>query len=297
MKSIIFLINNSSGRGTQTNYEQRVREFMEGKDTDCSFFYLPLKDEGTRLKNRIHETAPYALVAVGGDGTVRFAAGLLLGTSVRLGIIPAGSLNGMARELNVPADLNENLAMLLKGRTVRTDVIAIHGKGICIHLADVGLNALLIKYFQQGKIRGKLGYAMACIKALIRRTRMTVTVEYGAERIRTNAVMVLFANARKYGTGAVVNPEGNISDGYFEVVMVKKLGPVSVLKMFLKKTRFHPSKIEMIRARSVSVESRHGMHFQADGEYLGKVKKLYAEIISGQLSMIVPGGSDVLQGK
>jgi diacylglycerol kinase family enzyme len=294
MKSIIFLINKLSGRGGQSDYEHRIREYMEGKGVACTFFYFPLEDAEIKLKNRIRDTAPYVLVAVGGDGTVRFAAGLLLGTSVRLGIIPAGSLNGMARELDVPADLNENLRILLEGHTIRTDVITITDEGICIHLADVGLNALLVKYFQQGRVRGKLGYAMACVKALIRRTRMKVTVVCGEKEMTRNAVMVLLANARKYGTGAVVNPKGNISDGYFEVVMVKKLGPVSILKMFLKHTRFHPSKIEVIHAKTVSIESIHSMHFQTDGEYIGKVKKLYAEILPGQLNLIVPAESDAM---
>ena len=54
------------------------------------------------------------------------------------------------------------------------------------------------------------------------------------EEIKRRAFMVVIANASKYGTGALINPEGNLHDGLFEIVVVRRIAFFSILKMFLR---------------------------------------------------------------
>ncbi len=63
-----------------------------------------------------------------------------------------------------------------------------------------------------------------------------------------HAFMVVLANASKYGTGAVINPEGIIDDGIFEVVIVTKLSFIELLKMLFRPKQFNPEKIEIFHA-------------------------------------------------
>ena len=100
--------------------------------------------------------------------------------------------------------------------------------------------------------------------------------------------MVVIANASKYGTGALINPEGNLSDGLFEIVVVRRINFISVLKMFLKFKRFNPKKVELFQAESAVITTAKKTHFQVDGEYLGKIDKVKATIIKSQLKLILP---------
>jgi diacylglycerol kinase (ATP) len=122
----------------------------------------------------------------------------------------------------------------------------------------------------------------------VNKGRMKVTVESRNEELMRTAVMVAIANASKYGTGAIINPDGNLYDGWFEVVIVRKLGIREVLKMFMKFQRFDPKKIEVISAKSVVIETSHRMHFQIDGEYIGRVNSVKAKILPAKLNLLIP---------
>lgn len=205
-----------------------------------------------------------------------------------MGILPAGSANGMATELNIPDDPSSALQIILNGEVKAGDVIKINDKDICLHLGDLGINAQIVKYFEEGTLRGKLGYAKVLLKALIRKRLMHVRILSKDNEITRQAFMVVLANASKYGTGALINPDGNLYDGMFEVVIVRKLALSEFLKMFFKFKRLNPKKVEIFHAQSIAIDTSHKVHFQVDGEYRGKVNHLYAKILPGVLKLILP---------
>jgi YegS/Rv2252/BmrU family lipid kinase len=288
MSSILFVINHKAGKDRTTDYETSITNYFKDTPTAVHFFDFPGKQAKKLFQEKVAELDPDTVVAVGGDGTVTFVASELLDKKCSMGIIPAGSANGMARELDIPESINGALDIITNASVKKTDVIAIKERGICLHVSDAGLNAQLVKYFHEGNIRGKIGYARALIKALIFKRRMIVSVQTKNKEVIRSAIMVAIANATKYGTGAVINPTGNIYDGLFEVIIVRKLGIFSILKMFLKFTRFNPKKIEVLQARKITITGQAPMHFQTDGEYLGKVRTIEAEILPGKLNLIVP---------
>ena len=73
------------------------------------------KTDEERLNQKIAQLKPDRVVAVGGDGTIKFVAEQLLDTPIPLGVLPAGSANGMARELGIPPDIEGSLNVLVNG--------------------------------------------------------------------------------------------------------------------------------------------------------------------------------------
>jgi diacylglycerol kinase family enzyme len=211
----------------------------------------------------------------------------LLKTEMALGIIPAGSANGMAAELNIPVDVEAALNIVENGIVRKADAICINNE-ICLHLSDIGMNARLIKYFEEGNMRGKLGYAKVALKVLLRKQNIRVIMQSKGKEIKRDAFMVVLANASKYGTGAVINPKGDLYDGLFEVVIIRQLGIGTLLKMWLRPHTLDPKKIEVIQATSVRIQTHRKVHFQVDGEYLGKVRRVDADILPGQLNILLP---------
>lgn len=283
----LFLINKKSGNNTAPNWEALLREKLTHGSFTYQILYLPASFEPEDIGRQVKKINPAVLVAAGGDGTVALAASIAAHSNIKLGIIPQGSANGMAKELGIALDVETALDLLLKQHCIACDLIKINNIGYCMHMADAGLNARLIKYFDEGKVRGMAGYAKVILKTMFRQRRMTLQLTTEEGTVTKDAFMVALANASKYGTGAVLNPEGVVHDGYFEVVIVKHLHFASLLRMLLRPGLFNPEKIEIFKVKKVEINSRHAMHFQVDGEYKGKVKKVEATIVPSALQVLV----------
>lgn len=283
----LFVINPGSGGKSDQNWETVITNYFKPLPHAIEFYTIDEKHTSTLLQDYIRKSHPNRVVAVGGDGTITMVGKLLLGSNIALGILPAGSANGMARELQIPIDPRLALDITVNGNVKCADVLKVNDE-ICLHLSDIGMNAQLIKYFEEGTSRGKLGYAKVALKVLRNRQHMQVVIETRDMEVRRNAFMVVLANASKYGFGAVINPEGDLYDGFFEVIIIRRLAISELFKMWFRPQPFNPKKIELYHARSVSIETDRKVHFQVDGEYLGKVNKIKARIIPTQLTILLP---------
>ena len=204
-----------------------------------------------------------------------------------MAILPGGSANGMATELKIPVDPIQAIDLIVNGRVQQCDLIKINDDDICIHLSDLGLNARLIKYFDKNALRGMWGYSRVFLKILWEGKLMRVHIKADNLDVNIPAYMIVIANASKYGTGAVINPEGIIHDGKFELVIVRRISLIEFIKLFLNNQPFNPKKVEIIQATRVVITSRKRVHFQVDGEYKGKINKVTAEIIPSALNLVV----------
>ncbi|MGN6164384.1 MAG: diacylglycerol/lipid kinase family protein, partial [Flavisolibacter sp.] len=167
----------------------------------------------------------------------------------------------------------------------------INEEEICIHVSDIGLNAMLVKQFEKSKKRGMWSYGRAIFKALWQITKMKVTIRTDGTTVTRNAYMVALANARKYGTGANINPDGNISDGKFEVVIVRTLNVFEITKAIITDRSFHPQRIEVFSTMNLELNTRRKVHFQVDGEYKGKIANIKARLLPQIIMVMVPPAS------
>ena len=284
---ILFVINPVSG-DSRIDWEGLIRQYFETAEAAFEIYNLTGENDLPSIEKMIEKFKPGRVIAVGGDGTVSLVAKMLLNTGIAVGLLPAGSANGMAKELGMSFVPNEAIGLAVHGTVKNADVIRINGDLISLHLSDIGLNARLIKNFDDGKMRGKMGYAKVVLKTLWKKTLMKVHIKIGDEEIIHDAEMVVLANASRYGTGAVINPEGNLYDGHFEVVIMRKLAISELFKMWFRVRPFDPEKMKVFPATSVSIHTTRKVHFQVDGEYIGMVKDIEAEILAGQLKLIVP---------
>ncbi|MGZ5191275.1 MAG: diacylglycerol/lipid kinase family protein, partial [Flavisolibacter sp.] len=262
---LLFVINPISGGKEKHDWEASIREYFKNRIHTIEIFLLSGKDDKMSIQYHINSAKPDRVVAVGGDGTVKLLAEILKETSIPLGIIPAGSANGMAKELDIPAKLEEALHVITDGLTHKIDLIRINEEELCIHLSDIGLNAMLVKYFETSKKRGMWGYGKAIFRVMWEKQKMKVTIKTDDQVVKTNAYMVTFANARKYGTGANINPDGNVADGKFEVVVVRKLNVLEICKAIFTNKSFDGEKIEVFSTKNLELQIHKKAYFQIDG--------------------------------
>ena len=284
---ILFVVNPVSGGKKKFDWETAIRNYFKTLSHTIEIYVLTGKDDTGSLDYWIEKLQITRIVAVGGDGTVTLIAKQLIGTDLIMGILPSGSANGMAKELQIPMIPEYALDIIINGTVKCCDVIKINETDIGLHLSDFGLNALLIRYFERSPLRGMWGYARMVFKVLWHRKLMNAHIVADNLDLKTNAYMVVIANASKYGTGAVINPEGNIGDGVFEIVIVRKLSLSQLFRMFLSYKKLNHKKVEVFQTKTAIITTGKRTHFQVDGEYKGKIDKVTAEIMPSQLNLLV----------
>jgi diacylglycerol kinase (ATP) len=287
-QKLLFIINPVSGGKEKHNREAEIRSYFKDTKHTIEFYLLNGETDRISVQHHIKSVCPDKVIAVGGDGTVKMLAEILKGTQRIMGIIPAGSANGMAKELNIPLNMKDALDIIVKGQPQYIDAILINKKEICLHLSDMGLNAMLVKYFHGYNQRGMWGYARSVFRVLWQKQKIYATITTDSGTIKRKAYMIVLANASKYGTGASINPTGELDDGAFEVVIVRKLHLWSLMKMLMAHKTFNVEKIEIIRTKKLILKSLRKRYFQVDGEYRGRVKEIRAEISPRCIHLMVP---------
>lgn len=289
-KKVLFVINPLAGGNDKTSFTEALDRFCEENSMRHTVFYTSGENDLQRLKNEINHVVPEIIVAVGGDGTCNLVGTAIVNTGKIMAIIPFGSANGMARELNIPANPTLALEILLKGNVKVIDTITINKK-VCMHLSDIGLNAKVIKRFEEEKVRGIYGYARQFFKELIyyKASRYSFFSEQG--HFTKKAHVVAIANATRYGTGAVINPNGKNNDGKFEICIVKPY-PVFAFFSIMAAIFFgYLDKIKYADIQSVThikIINTKNQPLHIDGEIIEDAKTVEAEINPLSLKIIAP---------
>ncbi len=122
---LLFIINPGSG-SHDINLKEVISAHFDAKNTEIDLFELPKDCSLDKIKAKITSSKADRVVAVGGDGTLKLVAECLLDTETPIGIIPAGSANGMAKELGIPTDIEQALALLDEGRLQKIHVVKLN---------------------------------------------------------------------------------------------------------------------------------------------------------------------------
>ena len=286
-KNIIIVVNPVSGAVEKKEIVDSTLLFAKNENLESILYETLGTKDVENIKNLYNIHKPERIIIIGGDGTIRMVAEAIAKEDVILGIIPAGSANGFALDLDLQLTLEKNLEVAFLHQFMEVDIITINGK-ISIHLSDLGLNAELIKNYEQGEIHGKWGYALNTITTLFDSGEpFTAKVKANNETFGYVAIMIVIANAKKYGTGVVINPNGVMNDGKFELVILKKFDLILFGQIISGNMPSDPDDVEIISTDKATIELDAPVSFQIDGEYCGTETKLDIKILHKQLKVAV----------
>jgi len=158
------------------------------------------------------------VIAWGGDGTINETAGPLIGTSVVLGIVPSGSGDGLARGLGLVLDPAQAFGAAL-GPAQPLDV-GFLGDRHFLNIGGFGFDAAVAAVFDNRPKRGKGGYVVESLRGLWGYTSSAYRLESDVHSVDGPCFLVAFANCRQYGSGIVIAPEADPSDGLLDMIVV-----------------------------------------------------------------------------
>ena len=208
--------------------------------------------------------------AWGGDGTVNEVARAVAGTGTALAVVPAGSGNGLARELGLPWNPAEALGVALGRRERVIDVGDVDGR-LFVNLAGVGLDAQVAACFnaRRSRRRGLSPYLVICTREIFRYRAREYRIRAGGETWHERALVVVCANARQYGGGAVVAPTARLDDGQLELVVVAARPPLLALRDALhlfRGTLDRAPGVRTVRTPMAEISGPEPILFHVDGE-------------------------------
>ena len=250
------------------------------------------RDPGQEQALAAVEAGADAVIAQGGDGTVRACAAALAGGRVPLGLLPAGTGNLLARNLGIPRDLDGAVALLAAGGRRDVDVVELDGEPFTV-MGGSGFDAQLFADTSD-KLKDGIGwgaYVVSGLRTLRRARAQDVLVEIDGEQIRARAVGVVVGNVGTLTGGIELLPDAEAQDGRLHVAV---LTPVTARHWAGLTTRLmlrrdpHPAQMTVLRGRDVTVTWARAVPVEIDGDLVEPRRRLAFRVRPGRISVYAP---------
>lgn len=285
---MLLVVNPISGAIDKTEFIDAATLFATKENLSLVEYTTTGKNDISKIRILYDQYKPERIIVVGGDGTIKIVAEALETQDVIIGILPAGSANGLSVDLNLPTSLEENLEVAFLHHYIEMDMISINGKK-SIHLSDIGINADLVKNYEAGDLRGFWGYAMQAYTTLKDAEEpFSASITANNQTVKHTARMIVIANSQKYGTGVTINPNGSMNDGKFELIILKSLDLLLLGKIITGNMPIDSDDIVIISTENAFIKTDRPINFQIDGEYCGVQNELEIHILHKQMKIAVP---------
>lgn len=209
------------------------------------------------------------VIAWGGDGTVNEVASALAFGPTALGIVPAGSGNGLARALGVSREPERAIIDALGASSRRIDTGEFGGR-LFVSVAGVGFDAHVAACFANASSRRRLsGYVRISVRELVTYRPRQYRISGHAQGATRSVLMVTLANGPEFGNGARIAPEARVDDGWLDLVVVEESSRIRTIcalpALFTGGIARIPG-VSMQRVESATIEADEPMAFHVDGE-------------------------------
>jgi len=289
---------------------------------DPLFFETTVSDLGQDAVSRALARGVDAVLVAGGDGTVRAVAAALIDTGIPLTIVPSGTGNLLARNLDLPlADPDTMIQATFDGDRRPVDIgrARLHrADGTAddeafVVMAGIGLDAAMIANTrsQLKKTVGWIAYVDGAARSLPGAKPFRVMYELDAHRLHsTKAQSMLFANCGTLPAGIELIPDASIADGLLDIALIQPTGWFGWIGVWRKVwwdnsvlrrsragrrivERRRDSSVRYLRASTVEAAVETPQPVELDGDEFGEAVRLRCSILPGGLLISLPSGHDL----
>jgi diacylglycerol kinase (ATP) len=258
------------------------------------------------------------IVALGGDGTFHHVVDATLGSSVQLGILPAGHGNDLASSLGIPNDAIAAARVFLRSSPHRFDVATMRFPGVdptrrcdagagrfpaavLVGAGGIGLDAEAAQLANTRFARwpSALRYVAGALQAFRRFSPVDVELELDGIIERDRALFVAVANAAYYGSGIRIAPAAKMDDGLLDVVLVRPVDwtrIVDAIPILLVSGDIRGSEVRRFRARRLQITTSRPVLVHSAGEIVGATP-VEIEVLPGAISIVAPNQGAAGRGK
>lgn len=236
--------------------------------------YVAISDNGVRRKvTNFAKQKDAMVVAAGGDGTVSAVAEFIQGTHATLAVIPAGTLNHFAKELNIPLEIEDAVGVIKRAKTKLVDSATVN-KHVFINNSSIGWYPRSLH--ARDELEGKLGKWPAALFGSLRvilrprRYRVELIVD-GRSHIYRTPFVFIGNNEYDRTPGGGLGQRKSLNGGQIAIYVVKAQSFIGVLRMLghgllTSKSRSQDFAIHLASKCVIHTKRHHRLSVATDGE-------------------------------
>lgn len=292
---LAIILNPAAGRGRGA----KMRLALQNQLPDAAIWETKRAGHAIELARDAVQNGAQIVVAAGGDGTLGEVLNGIWGTRAKLGVLPLGTGNDFARCIGIGTKWENAIAVLKSGNCRLVDVGRVEIGGQSRHFLNVagaGFDSRVAARINQhrprilSKMSGTSAYLVAALAEMRRFPLAQIRLEMDNEIVETRAVLCAIANAQSYGGGMRVAPDADLSDGLFDICLIKELGKAEFMRAFpsvFAGKHIHHPRVEMFRAATIRLESEPPLPVLVDGEIMGETPASF-EIAARAIEVAMP---------
>jgi YegS/Rv2252/BmrU family lipid kinase len=266
----LLLVNPSAAGGRTARHLPAVERAMRSRGLDFRTVLTESVEHGCDQARAAAEAGEVTVV-MSGDGLIGQIGGVLAGTEGRLGIIPGGRGNDLARVLGIPSEPEAAVDVLATGVPREIDVGEVNGRRF-LGIASCGFDSDANRIANEARVvRGNLVYAYAALRALIAWKPATFELDLDGRRERVTGYTVAAANSKAYGGGMYAAPDAELDDGLLDVGATGNVGKLRFLRgvaQIFKGEHLETLRVRLWRVSEVRIEADRPFAVYADGDHL-----------------------------
>ena len=292
--SIHFIVNPISGNGNNLITPKLVSGVFNFDEFKVKIKQTQRPKHAKELALKSIKEGADVIVACGGDGTVNEIASSLVGSNVKLGIVPMGSGNGLASALKIPKSISGALNVIKNSNSTQIDVGEIN-KHYFFSNTGIGFDANVINNYSKTKQRRLGSYLKASLLTFFNNPpSLSVKITTESKSLRLKPFMVFVSNSNEMGYDISLTPKASIQDGMLDAIIVEPLNKLEIiyfgfLLLIKRPQSFKKAHYFLTKNLEITNLEKGGVLAQIDGESVQiKAKQINIQIKQAALSVVVP---------
>lgn len=288
--NILAIINPISGGGKKEDLSSHIMDAVGGDIFNVSIAETMYSGHAYELAKQAIDKNHYAVIAVGGDGTINEVASALVNSDVALGIVPKGSGNGLARHIGIPMNTDNALNVINENIIESYDYCTVNDRPFFC-TCGVGFDAVVSEKFAESKKRGPITYLKSTVAEFFKYQSESYKIILNDTSFTEKAFVIACCNASQYGNNAYIAPNASMQDGLLDITMIHPFSapesPFIGLLLFTKHIDIDTN-IKSLRTSKVIIEREHEGVMHIDGEPINMGKRLEIECHPKGLKIFTP---------
>lgn len=287
-KRIAFIVNPTSGTSDNKELPALIEKELNHNMFEYSILYTQKAGDGTMLAAKCVTDGFYAVIAVGGDGTMNEIARSLVHTNTALGIVPAGSGNGLARHLKTPINVAKAIRQINQSEIIKIDYGLVNDRPFFC-TCGTGFDAYVSMEFAKAKKRGMITYFEKMISTYRNYKLQTYHLKGDGIDFNNKAFLITFANASQWGNNAYIAPQASVQDGLLDVSIMTNFPDIAipgVLLQLFTKTIHMDLHVSTFRSKEITLLREASGPFHVDGEPYEEGDTLHIKIVPEGLKLL-----------
>ncbi len=298
MLPVKLVINPAAGKVSTDTFDIKRLLWLLSENSFTPEIVYTKPDHSEREQVLYQLEQKYAIIVVGGDGTLNKIATYMLENNVKVPIllIPGGTANVFYLEKKLTKNLDKAVNILINGKIDACDVGFVEhkkGKNYFLLMIGIGLDAIAVKEIDANvkKILGKATYLFSGVKNLLTFKPRQLDLQYDDKKIE-NVHSVIISNGRLYGGNIKLFPLARMNDGFLDMCVFTAENNVTLLKdlaslQYSRKLKNDGVIYQKIKTASIQSNSQNKIVFQVDGEAAGYLP-IKVGIMPKSLNFFVP---------